>query len=313
MKAKHIITACLAGLAMSAVLTSCGSDDVDESISVIVDSQTPENDLDRWLKVNFVDRYNIEMRYRWEDNEISMDYILVPARYENAVRMAKVLKYICFDAFDKVTGGPEFVRSSFPKFVQLVGNPGWNSNSSYTLGSSEGGYKINLWYVNHLGEMYYDSNWQQHPVIHSREQLNDNYFHTILHEYAHTFHQRVPFSNEFNQVTGTDYLGGNYTSVFSGPDDPQIHVLGFVTAYAAYTANEDFAEVFSTYVTSTVEEFQKILDSSNADGRNKILRKLRIVRDYFNDNWNLDIDALRDEIQYREAHLEDLDFDDISL
>ena len=68
MKAKHIFTACLLGFAACAVLTSCGSDDVDESISVIVDSQTPENDLDRWLKKNFVERYNIEMRYRWEDN-----------------------------------------------------------------------------------------------------------------------------------------------------------------------------------------------------------------------------------------------------
>ncbi len=315
MKATYIFRAmslcalCLVG----GLFASCGSDDVDESISVIVDSQTPENDLDRWLKVNFVDRYNIEMRYRWEDNEISMDYILVPVSYENAIRMAKVLKYICFDAFDAVTGGPEFIRNSFPKFVQLVGNPGWNTNNTYTLGTSEGGYKINLWYVNHLGEKYYDSNWQQHDVITSREQLNTNYFHTILHEYAHTFHQRVPYSNEFNQISGTDYLGGSYTSVFSGPDDPQIYVLGFVTAYSAYTANEDFAEVFSTYVTSTVDEFQYILDHANADGRNKILRKLRIVHDYFADNWNLDIDALRDEIQNREAHLEDLDFDDLTI
>jgi len=314
MKAKHIITACLVGLATSAVLTSCGSDDVDESISVIVDSQTPENDLDRWLKVNFVDRYNIEMRYRWEDNEISMDYILVPASYENAIRMARVLKYICFDAFDEVTGGPEFISKSFPKFVQLVGNPGWNSsNGTYTLGSSEGGYKINLWYVNHLGETYYDENWVQHPVITSREQLNENYFHTILHEYAHTFHQRVPYSNEFNQITGSDYLGGSYTTVFSGPDDPRIFTMGFVTAYSSYTADEDFAEIFSTYVTSTPEEFQSILDRAGADGLSKIERKLRIVRDYFIDNWELDIDALRDAIQERESHLEDVDFDDISL
>ena len=299
--------------ATAATFTACSEDDL-SATSVIVDSQTPQNDLDRWLEKNYVERYNIEMRYRWEDNEISMDYILVPARYENAVRMARLLKYICFDAFDKVTGGPEFVRASFPKFVQLVGNPGWNpSNGTYTLGQSEGGYKINLWYVNHLGENYYDASWQAHPVITSREQLNDNYFHTILHEYAHTFHQRVPYTNEYNQITGNDYLGGSYTTVFSGPDDPQIHVLGFVTAYAAYTADEDFAEVFSTYVTSTVDEFQKIIETSNDDGRNKILRKLRIVRDYFADNWNLDIDALRDEIQYREAHLEDIDFDDISL
>ena len=75
----------------------------------------------------------------------------------------------------------------------------------------------------------------------------------------------------------------------------------------------DFAEVFSTYVTSTPEEFQFYLDHANEDGRNKIQRKLRIVRDYFADNWELDIDALRDEIQERETHLTDVDFDDISL
>ena len=257
------------------MLTACSDDEVDKSISVIVDSQTPQNDLDRWLEKNYVQRYNIELRYRWEDNEISMDYILVPAKYENAIRR--------------------------------------NSNGSYTLGSSEGGYKINLWYVNHLGEQFYDSNWQAHDVISDRDQLNANYFHTIIHEYAHTFHQRVPYTNEFNQVTGTNYLGGSYTSVFSGPDDPQIFSMGFVTAYAAYTADEDFAETFSTYICSTEEEFQSILDRANSDGRNKISQKLRIVRDYFADNWNLDIDAVRDAVQRREANLAEMDFDDISL
>ena len=306
---KLLCALCLLG----ALCVSCGDDEVDKSISVIVDSQTPENDLDRWLKKNFVDRYNIEMRYRWEDNEISMDYILVPAKYENAIRMARILQYICFDSFDQVTGGPEFVRATFPKVVQLVGNPGWNSNNSYTLGSSEGGYKINLWYVNHLGEQFYDSNWQAHDVITDRQQLNDTYFHTILHEYGHVFHQRVPYTNEFNQITGTEYLGGSYTSVFSGPDDPQIFALGFVTAYSAYTADEDFAEVFSTYVTSTQEEFDDILLHASSEGRGKIQRKLRIVRDYFMENWDLDIDALRDAIQAREAKLTEQDFDDISL
>jgi substrate import-associated zinc metallohydrolase lipoprotein len=223
------------------------------------------------------------------------------------------LQYICFDSFDQVTGGPEFVRATFPKVVQLVGNPGWNSNNSYTLGSSEGGYKINLWYVNHLGEQFYDSNWQAHDVITDRQQLNDTYFHTILHEYGHVFHQRVPYTNEFNQITGTEYLGGSYTSVFSGPDDPQIFALGFVTAYSAYTADEDFAEVFSTYVTSTQEEFDDILLHASSEGRGKIQRKLRIVRDYFMENWDLDIDALRDAIQAREAKLTEQDFDDISL
>jgi substrate import-associated zinc metallohydrolase lipoprotein len=294
-------------------MTSCSDDDVDKSISVIVDSQTPQNDLDRWLEKNYVQRYNIELRYRWEDNEISMDYILVPAKYENSIRMARLLKYICFDSFDEVTGGPQFVRASFPKVVQLVGNPGWNSNGSYTLGSSEGGYKINLWYVNHLGEQFYDANWQQHDVITDRDQLNENYFHTIIHEYGHVFHQRVPYTNEFNQITGTDYLGGSYTTVFSGPDDPAIQAKGFITAYASYTVDEDFAEMFSTYVTSTKDEWNAILEKTSSDGRNKINAKLRIVRDYFADNWKLDIDALRDAVQKREANLTEQNFDDISL
>lgn len=57
--------------------TACSEDDVDFGFSVIKDSRTPQNDLDKWLDKNFVEPYNIEMRYRWEDNETSMDYILV--------------------------------------------------------------------------------------------------------------------------------------------------------------------------------------------------------------------------------------------
>lgn len=317
MKAKYIISA-ICGICLAFGFTACSDDDVDKSISVIVDSQTPENALDRWLAKNYVERYNIELRYRWEDNEIDMNYILVPAKYENAIRMARILKYICFDSFDEVTGGPQFVLNTFPKVVQLVGNPGWNSNNSYTLGSSEGGYKINLWYVNHLGDnlVVYDSSWQlikNDSVIRDREELNATYFHTIIHEYGHVFHQRVPYTNEFTQITGTNYLGGSYTSVFSSPDDPQIQVLGFVTAYAAYTADEDFAETFSTYVTSTDEEWNKIMSKANVDGRNKINQKLRIVKDYFADNWKLDVDALRNAVQKREQTLREQNFDDISL
>ena len=164
--------------------------------------------------------------------------------------------------------------------------------------------------------MQYDSSWQlikNDSVIRDREELNATYFHTIIHEYGHVFHQRVPYTNEFNQITGTDYLGGSYTSVFSSPQDPQIFQRGFVTAYAAYSADEDFAETFSTYVTSTDDEWNNIILKSGTDGRNKINQKLRIVKDYFQDNWELDVDALRQAVQKREANLREQNFDDISL
>ena len=295
-------------------MVSCSDDDdVDQSYSVIKDSQTPQNDLDKWLYENYVKPYNVELRYRWEDNETSMDYILVPPTYKNAVRMARVLKYICFDSFDEVTGSTKFIHDNFPKLVHLVGNPGWNTNSSMTLGSSEGGYKINLWYVNHLGDMVYDGWVPKDSVIRDRAELNAIFFHTIIHEFGHTFHQKVPYSTEFNQITGTNYLGGMYTSEFEDANDPQIQALGFVTAYAAYSADEDFAETFSTYLCSTKEEFQTLIDRAGTSGKAKLNSKLRIVREYFKKNWKVDIDALRDAIQTREANLDNVDFDDISL
>ena len=301
---------------IAAALTSCsGDDDVDTGISVITDKQTPENDLDRWLMKNYVEPYNIEMRYRWEDNEMQMDYILVPAKYENAIRMAKILKYICFDAFDEVTGSKQFIRAYFPKIIQLVGNPGWSpsADGSYILGQAEGGYKISLYYVNHLGDTYYDASWQSHDVITSREQLNTNYFHTIIHEFAHVFHQKVPYSNAFTQITGTDYVGGMYSSVFSSNNDPRAYLMGFVTASAACNADEDFAEVFSTYICSTPEEFELILATAGDSGRQLLERKVSMVRNYFKANWGLDLDRVRDAVQTREANLEGQDFDDISL
>lgn len=292
---------------------SCSDDDVDTSMSVIKDSQTPQNDLDKWLYVNYVKPYNVELRYRWEDNETSMDYILVPPTYQNAVRMARLLKFICFDAFDEVTGSTKFIHDNFPKLVQLVGNPGWNTNGSMTLGSSEGGYKINLWYVNHLSDVVYENWVPKDSVLRDRQELNAIFFHTIIHEFGHNFHQKVAYSTEFNQITGNNYLGGMYTSEFENADDPQVQAMGFVTAYASYSADEDFAETFSTYLCSTKEEFQALLDRAGANGQNKIQAKLRIVKDYFQKNWGLDMDALRDAIQKREASIATVDFDDITL
>ncbi len=312
MKTRHFLFAILAFAGLA--LTSCSKDDdPDSGLSVIKDSQTPQNALDRWLYKNYVVPYNVELRYRWEDNETSMDYILVPPKMKTAIRMARLLKYICFDSFDEVTGSTQFIRSYFPKLVHLVGNPGWNTNGSVTLGSSEGGYKINLWYVNHLDDVIYENWVPKDSVIRNRAELNSTYFHTIIHEFGHTFHQKVAYTTEFNQITGTNYLGGMWTSEFSAEDDPQIYALGFVTAYASYSADEDFAEVFASYVCDSDEEFQTKIDKAGTSGKAKINQKLRIVKAYFKENWKLDIEALHNAVQKREANLADMDFDDISL
>lgn len=98
-------------------------------------------------------------------------------------------------------------------------------------------------------------------------------------------------------------------STFTSPDDPAIHAMGFVTAYSAQSPDEDFAEIFSTYVCSTPEEYNEILLKAGEHGRDILNAKMMIIKSYFEDNWHLDIDALRDEVQRREANLSNMNFD----
>ena len=288
-------------LALPALLASCEEDEVDTSISVIKDDQTPQNDLDKWLLKNFVEPYNVQLRYRWEDNEIDMSYILVPVRYECAIKMANAIKYICFDAFEEATGSKAFIRQNFPKLIQLVGNPGWSTahDGTYTLGSAEGGYRIDLWYANHIKD-----------VQTSKAELNSTYFHTILHEFGHVFHQKVPYSSEFTQLTGTSYKGAMWSSSYSS--DLVAQNDGFITPYASCSADEDFAEVFAGYVFMTQAELESVYFYAG-EGRTTLQAKVRIMKDYFQTNWGLDVDKLRDAILYREDHLDQCPFDDVTL
>ncbi len=69
------------GLAMlsvaSVAFTGCESDDPNTDITVITQTNTEKNDLDRWLDVNFREPYNIDVKYRYEDVESDMNYYLI--------------------------------------------------------------------------------------------------------------------------------------------------------------------------------------------------------------------------------------------
>lgn len=106
---------------------SCSEDDL-SGTSVIKPEQTTETPLDAWLYKNYIEPYNIEFRYRYEDMESDMIYDLTPANYEKSVQMAKLVKHLCLQAYDEVTGSRDFITSYFPKMVFLVGSPAYNNN-----------------------------------------------------------------------------------------------------------------------------------------------------------------------------------------
>ena len=144
MKLKYFL---LAAVAM--VTVACSEDDL-ESESIFHDHAVVEqNDFDRWLKVNYVDSFNIMFKYKFEFKESDKDYNLAPADYDKAVALAKLTKYMWLESYKSVMG-LDFIRTYCPKVMHLVGSPAYNEDGSIVLGTAEGGMKITLYNVNNL-------------------------------------------------------------------------------------------------------------------------------------------------------------------
>ncbi len=133
-------------LAGAFTMVSCSEDELSKESVIMVD-QVDQNPFDLWLKANFIDTYNIEVKYRFEDIESDNNYYVIPAEYNQAIKLAHIVKYACLEAFDEACG-VEFTRANFPKLIYLIGNWEYRNNGTFVLGTAEGGKKILLTGVN---------------------------------------------------------------------------------------------------------------------------------------------------------------------
>ena len=152
---------------------SCSDDDMGPSI--FDTTPRPKNDFDKWLEDSIRSQYNIALNYRWEDIETDMSYNLTPTDLDRSIKLAKIVKYLWLDTYDELTGSRDFLSTYAPKVLQFVGSPAVNpSTQTIVLGTAEGGMKITLYNVNDLDLV--------NPDI---EKLNEYYFKTMHHEFAH--------------------------------------------------------------------------------------------------------------------------------
>ena len=301
MKKNIIFTLMLAACGLAFV--SCSEDDLSPE-SIITADKVEKTPLDYWLDANFVEPFNIAVKYRYEYNETNNSYYTVPARYDDAVLMAHILKYCCVDAYVDVAG-LEFTRRYFPKLFYLEGEWHYRNNGTFELGTAEGGRKIFLMGLNYLSGYYSDV-----------ETLNYYYMKTIHHEFTHILHQTVEFSAAYQLIT-PDYK----TDKWSNPEFKDYLVRGFISDYAQSNYHEDFAEMVSIYVTKTAEEWEAMLQEAAGTkaapkpGRNLIEQKLIIVRSYMENQWGIDMDKLRATILQREADVANgkIDLTDLSV
>lgn len=287
----HILTL----FVFSLIFISCSEDDL-SSTSVIKDSQREENEFDKWIYTNYILPYNIDLKYRYEDIESDMNYQLVPADYDKSIQLAKLVKYLCLEAYDDVTGSKEFIRSYYPKMVNLIGSAAYRNNGTIVLGTAEGGLKITLYYVNAL---------TIDPTF-----LNKYYFKTMHHEFTHILNQTKPYSTDFDMISGTEYVSDTWNTAFT--TDAAAQQAGFISPYASSEAGEDFAELLSIYVTHSEADWDAMMTTAGTSGAAIIEEKFEIVYNYMRDSWNIDLNDLRDNIQERQANISSLDWDSLN-
>ena len=240
--------------------------------------------------------YNIQIQWRYEDNESDMSYYDIPADSAQSVELAHIIKYTCIEAYTEAAG-IDFTRRYFPKLFSFLGSFEYENNGNIKLGTAEGGKKIRLLGVNHLDN-----------VKNNREYLDEFYLKTIHHEFVHIVNQTKDYPREFGKVTATSYVNDSWSS---DAYKDGFEKRGFVSAYSQKEEREDFAEIVSTYIISTPEQWKAILekaiilDANNnpakeQPGLTAIEKKLEIAKRYYKEAFKVDLDKVRDLVIERE-------------
>ena len=282
---KKYILPIITVLAALAMTTACKQDLPDESQSVIVLDKQAQTPFDKWLEINYVNPYNILFKYRYELNESDVNYFTIPSKYEDAIILAHLVKYLCIDTYDEVAG-IDFTRQYFPKMFFLIGEWEYRNNGTMILGTAEGGKKILLAGTNYL---------QRYMT--SAANLNHYYIKTIHHEFTHILNQTIPYSADFRAITDADYIADEWSE---SPNNAGYLQRGFITDYSQHSDREDFAEMMSEYITNSAETWNGWITQAGADGAKKINAKLDIVRNYMKAGFDIDIDELRATILRRQ-------------
>ena len=282
-------------LLATVMLWSCKEDGLDPNSIFDEDEPLVQNEFDKWLLSNYINPYNIELKYRLEDKESDVKYNLSPAKYEKAVALAKMTKFLWIESYEELTG-PDFIRTYCPKVLFFVGSLAYD-NGSVVLGTAEGGLKITLYNVNSIDVENLDI-----------EALNFWFFKTMHHEFAHILHQTKNYSTDFNLISPSDYQSASWLNL----SDQEALDLGFVSPYASSETQEDFVEIISIYVTHDAEYWNNLVGRASEEGQEKINQKLALVKEYMTVSWDINLDDLRDIVQRRSQELLTWDREDFT-
>ena len=269
------------------LLSACFNEDpIDSEIITVEPSTDP---LDQFIQSNFLDKYQVAVRYRFVDRYVDPTKRVTPPKREVVEPMLNFLTDFWIDPFISVENGEEFFKNHVPAEIILIGSSIYNSDGTVTLGTADAGARITLTEVNDIDES--NMNW----II---RQLG-----TIYHEFAHIVHQRYNLPPNFQQISPQGYTSAG--SWFNLTDEEALR-RGFVSPYATSSFNEDFAETaafvlfdpafYETYIND--EENCATVDCMERnEGRALVRRKLNAILTHYEQNTGVDLLEVRALIQ----------------
>nr|WP_315156595.1 substrate import-associated zinc metallohydrolase lipoprotein [uncultured Flavobacterium sp.] len=259
-------------------LISCSNDDqVGES--QLDYTQPKKTALDNWIDINYLNPYNINVQYKWNQNTVDNSRYLFPPLVSSIQPALEIVQKIWLDSY-KAIGGTDFVKKIAPREIVLVGGVNLNSVGTRTLGLAEGGQRVTLFETDYIDKT-------------DRANIQE-FIHTIQHEYIHILNQNKPFDEKaWAAITPVGYTADWYNY-----DTAESNELGFITSYARSNINEDFAETASMILVYSKAEYADFLANIQSETAYfALIAKEALVVKYFKDAFDMDFYALRDEAE----------------
>jgi substrate import-associated zinc metallohydrolase lipoprotein len=251
--------------------------------------------IDNWIGDNLTAPFNIAVKYKWDQFELSLNKTLVPPKEDKIIPALSAVKKVWIDTYIAETDSL-FMKKYVPKFFALCGSASWNTDGTITLGTAEGGRKVVLYVLNEFRS-------KDMPGYVPSDSFNiKQMFHTIEHEFAHILHQTIMYPQDYKSISV-----GFYTSNWNNVSDANARRDGFVTAYSMSSPDEDFVEMVSMMLIEGKAGFEAIVKSipagtspnnvTQAQAISKLRQKEAIVVNYFKDTWDIDFYSLQTRVR----------------
>ncbi|WP_316632724.1 substrate import-associated zinc metallohydrolase lipoprotein [uncultured Flavobacterium sp.] len=259
-------------------LVSCAHED-QPGESQLDFTRPNQTTLDTWITTNYLNPYNINVQYKWNQNTVDNSRFLFPPLVEKVQPALQIVQKIWLDSYAAI-GGADFVKKIAPREIVLIGGVNLNSVGTKTLGLAEGGQRVTLFETDYIEQ---------------KDRANVTQFiHTIQHEYIHILNQHKPFDEKsWAKITPVGYTADWYNYSI-----PVSNEIGFITSYARSNINEDFAETASVILITSKADYAAFLAGIKSPTALFALKaKEALVVKYFKDAFNMDFYALRDEAE----------------